>query len=64
MVLPILIVLLVLITGLYIKKFIDYRKMYLKYKDIVDIDVEVEKSDKELNTLKAKYSSSRELYSF
>ena len=57
-----LIILLVLITGLYIKKFIDHRKVYLKYKDIVDIDVEVAKSDEELNKLKAKYSSSRELY--
>ena len=58
---------------LYIKKYLDYKKIYNKFKDVVDIDSEVEKTTKEFeelkkNTtkeseeLKKKYASNREIY--
>ena len=61
-ILVILVLLLLLLSGLYISKFLNYRKLYNKYKDIIVIDDAVEKSNKEYDEIKKKYKNSREVY--
>lgn len=40
----------------------NYQKIYKKYKDIIDIDKEIDKSNLELNELRDKYKNNRDIY--
>ena len=55
-------ILLFVLLVLYIKKFIAYKLLHSKYKDVIDIEATISDLNNDYEKLKKKYSTSREIY--